>query len=134
MAIEVREMRVAAEEGLLLEESLLQKAHLGRQVRIVVQKGEIRLLPVEEDWIELLNDLAGCLGEEPAQNYDLKLKIGGFYEARLGRQRRSTGLRGRQRVLYVPAARSGASAHDTGLLEADGSRGHRSPYIYLDHG
>ncbi len=41
MAIEVREMRVAAEEGLLLEESLLQKAHLGRQVRIVVQKGEI---------------------------------------------------------------------------------------------
>ena len=75
-------MRVAAEEGLLLEESLLQKAHLGRQVRIVVQKGEIRLLPVEEDWIELLNDLAGCLGEELAQNYDFKLKIGGFYEAR----------------------------------------------------
>lgn len=82
MAIEVREMRVAAEEGLLLEESLLQKAHLGQQVRIVIQKGEIRLLPVEENWIEFLDDLAGCLGEEPARNYDFKLKIGGFYEAR----------------------------------------------------
>ncbi len=75
-------MRVAAEEGLLLEESLLQKAHLGQQVQVVVQNGEIRLLPVEENWIEFLDDLAGCLGEEPAQNYDFKLKIGGFYEAR----------------------------------------------------
>ena len=75
-------MRVATEEGLLLEESLLQKAHLGRQVQIVIQKGEIRLLPVEENWIEFLDNLAGCLGEEPAQNYDFKLKIGGFYEAR----------------------------------------------------
>jgi hypothetical protein len=30
----------------------------------------------------LLDELAGCLGEETAQNYNFKLKIGSFYEAR----------------------------------------------------
>jgi hypothetical protein len=39
-------------------------------------------LPAEEDWEKVLDELAGCLGEEPVQNYDFKLKIGGFYEAR----------------------------------------------------
>ena len=81
MATEVRDIRIA-EEGLLLEEPLLRKAHLGPYVRIVVQKGGIRILPAEEDWEQVLDELAGCLGEEPAQNYDFKLKIGGFYEAR----------------------------------------------------
>jgi hypothetical protein len=80
MTTEVR--GIGAEGGLLLEESLLQKAHLGRRVRIVVQEGEIRILSVEEDWEKVLDELAGCLGEEPVQNYDFKLKIGGFYEAR----------------------------------------------------
>ena len=81
MAAEVRDIRIA-EGGLLLEEPLLRKARLGRRVRIIVQKGEICILPAEEDWEKALDELAGCLGEEPAQNYDFKLKIGGFYEAR----------------------------------------------------
>ncbi len=80
MATEVRGIRV--EGGLLLEEPLLRKARLGQHVRIVVREGEIRVLPDEEDWKEILDDLAGCLGEEPARNYDFKLEIGGFHEAR----------------------------------------------------
>ena len=81
MATEVRDIRTV-ERGLLLEEPLLRKAHLGQRVRIVVYEGEIRILPAEEDWEKVLDELAGCLGEEPAQTYDFKLKIGGFYEAR----------------------------------------------------
>jgi hypothetical protein len=81
MATKVRDLRIT-EEGLLLEEPLLREAHLGRHVWIVVQEGEIRILPAEEDWGKVLDELAGCLGEEPAQNYDFKLKIGGLYETR----------------------------------------------------
>ena len=81
MALEVKGIR-RVEGGLLLEEPLLQKAHLGRDVQIIVKKGEIRILPAEEDWEKVLDELAGCLGEEPAQNYDFKLKIGSFYETR----------------------------------------------------
>lgn len=76
-ATEVRDVQMA-EEGLLLEEPLLRKARLGRRVRIVVQEGEIRILPAEEDWQKVLDELAGCLGEEAAQNYDFKLKLGGL--------------------------------------------------------
>ncbi|MEA3459956.1 MAG: hypothetical protein U9R11_04700 [Chloroflexota bacterium] len=78
MATEVRDVQMA-EEGLFLEEPLLRKARLGQHVRIVVQEGEIRILPAEEDWEKVLDELAGCLGEEPAQNYDFKLKLGGFH-------------------------------------------------------
>ena len=31
---------------------------------------------------QLLDELAGCLGKESAQNYNFQLKIGNFYEAR----------------------------------------------------
>ena len=78
MATEVRDIRIA-EEGLLLEEPLLRKAHLGRHVRIVIQKGGIRILPAEGDWEKVLDELASCLGEELAQDYDFKLKLGGFH-------------------------------------------------------
>lgn len=81
MAIEVRDVQIAG-EGLLLEEPLLRKARLGRRLRIVVQEGEIRIVPAEEDWEQVLDELAGCLGEERARDYDFRLKIGGFYEAR----------------------------------------------------
>jgi len=62
--------------GLLVDEDLLRDARLGPQVRIVVQEGEIRLLPDEEerDWAEALDELAGCLGQEPAEAYDFDLK------------------------------------------------------------
>ena len=31
---------------------------------------------------QLLDELAGCLGQESAQDYNFQLKIGSFYEAR----------------------------------------------------
>jgi len=81
MATKVRGLQIT-EEGLLLEEPLLREACLGRHVWDVVREGEIRILPAEEDWGKVLDELAGCLGEEPVQNYDFHLKIGGLYEAR----------------------------------------------------
>ena len=69
--------------GLLLEADLLRDARLGPQVRIVIQEGEIRLLPAEEerDWSEALDELAGCLGQEPADAYDFDLKLTYPHEA-----------------------------------------------------
>jgi hypothetical protein len=32
--------------------------------------------------LRMLDELAGCLGQEPATAYDFQLKIGGLYEAR----------------------------------------------------
>ena len=69
MATRVRDLQIT-EEGLLLEEPLLREARLGRRVWVVVREGEIRILPAEEDWGRVLDELAGCLGEEPVQNYD----------------------------------------------------------------
>jgi len=81
MITQVREIRTAR-KGLLLEEPLLRKAYLGQHMQIVVLDNEIRILPAEENWEEVLDELAGCLGEEPVQDYDFKLKLGGLYEAR----------------------------------------------------
>lgn len=75
--------RAVGERGLLLEMELLQKARLGQNVQIVVQRGEIRLLPVEEneDWQKALDDLSGCLGAERVGGYDFDLKLRNLYEA-----------------------------------------------------
>ena len=81
MATRVQELQVA-EEGVLLGKDILQEARLGQHVRVVVHEGEIRLLPAEEAWNKTLDELAGCLGEESAEEYDFKLKVGGLYEAR----------------------------------------------------
>jgi hypothetical protein len=81
MTTQVRDVRTA-KKGLLIEEPLLRKAHLDQRVRVVVLESEIRILPAEEDWEQVLNELAGCLGEEPVQDYDFEFKLEGFYEAR----------------------------------------------------
>lgn len=75
--------RKTDDAGLLLETDLLRDARLGPQVRIVVHKGEIRLLPDEEerDWSEAMDELAGCLGQEPVEAYDFDLKLTNPYEA-----------------------------------------------------
>ncbi len=80
MTTQVRDVRTA-KKGLLIEEPLLRKAHLDQRVRVVVLESEIRILPAEEDWEQVLNELAGCLGEEPVQDYDFEFKLEGFYEA-----------------------------------------------------
>ncbi len=68
---------------LILEEELLAEAGLGKQVCIIVEPGEIRIVtaPVS-DAETTLKELAGCLGREPASEYDFQLKIGGLHEAR----------------------------------------------------
>ncbi|HOU11931.1 MAG TPA: hypothetical protein PKZ84_02360 [Anaerolineae bacterium] len=68
---------------LLLSKEILTEAGLGKQVRIIVKPGEIRIVtaPVS-DAEATLKELAGCLGQEPASEYDFQLKIGGLYEAR----------------------------------------------------
>lgn len=68
---------------LILGKEILTEAGLGKQVRIIVKPGEIRIVtaPVS-DAEATLKELAGCLGQESASEYDFQLKIGGLYEAR----------------------------------------------------
>jgi len=74
---------ISPKGALILEEEILTEAGLGKQVRIIVKPGEIRIVaaPVS-DAEATLKELAGCLGREPASEYDFQLKIGGLYEAR----------------------------------------------------
>jgi hypothetical protein len=72
---------------LILDREVLTEAGLGERVRIIVGKGEIRIVAVPRATDTsapeaTLEELAGCLGEEPALAYDFQLKIGGLYEAR----------------------------------------------------
>jgi hypothetical protein len=68
---------------LVLGKEILTEAGLGRQVRIIVKPGEIRIVTAPiADAETTLKELAGCLGQEPASEYDFDLKIGGLYEAR----------------------------------------------------
>ena len=79
----VREITVSARENLVVDQKTLGEAGLGERLRLVIQSGEIRILPeIILDPEKVLDDLAGCLGQEPAIEYDFSLKIGGLYEAR----------------------------------------------------
>jgi hypothetical protein len=79
----VKEIMIVAEGDLIVEQKTLNEAGLGEHLRLVVQEGEIRILSgAMPDPEKALDELAGCLGEEPATEYDFQLKIGGLYEAR----------------------------------------------------
>lgn len=55
----------------------------GAKVTIELREREIYIVPEAAQTFEkLLDDLAGCLGQEAAADYDFGLKIGGLYEAR----------------------------------------------------
>lgn len=74
---------VTANEYLVVDQKTLNEAGLTGRLRLIVQRGEIRI--VSEAAVEperVLDELAGCLGQEPATQYDFNLKIGGLYEAR----------------------------------------------------
>jgi len=74
---------VIAEKDLVIAREILDEANLGKRVRLVIQKGEIHVLPSPPfDAQETLEELAGCLGQELATAYDFHLKIGGLHEAR----------------------------------------------------
>jgi hypothetical protein len=79
----VKQMPVIAEGNLVVDRETLMEAGLGEHLRLIIRKGKIHILPeAPTDPEKLLKDLAGCLGQEPAIEYDFGLKIGGLYEAR----------------------------------------------------
>ncbi len=74
---------IIVKESLVVDKDTLEQAGLAGPLKLIIQKGEIRILP--QTTIEpeiLLETLAGCLGEEAAEDYDFKLDIGGYYETR----------------------------------------------------
>ena len=81
--MQVRELELREEEGLALDREILTEAGLTGRLRLIVREGEIRILPLgAQDPDEVLQELAGILGHEPAEAYDFHLEIGGAYEAR----------------------------------------------------
>jgi hypothetical protein len=79
----VKEIEVGAEGELVVNQEILGAAGLGKRLRLIIQKGEIRILPEStSDPEKVLEDLAGYLGQESATEYDFHLKVGGLYEAR----------------------------------------------------
>ncbi|NCP16288.1 hypothetical protein GW866_04505 [bacterium] len=78
-----REIEIVPKGDLVVGRQTLREAGLTGRLRLIVQKGEIRVVP--ESVLEpkkILENLAGCLGRESATEYDFQLKIGGLYEAR----------------------------------------------------
>lgn len=79
----VQQIEVMTDQDLHIDHELLKQAGLQGQLRVIVQPGEIRILAERiENADEILDKLAGCLGQEKATEYDFGLKIGGLYEAR----------------------------------------------------
>lgn len=81
----MKELTLTADDELVLEPAILQEAGLQGRLRVLISSGEIRILPLPSDMTApetLVEDLAGCLGQEPAAAYDFDLKLGGLYEAR----------------------------------------------------
>jgi len=83
--MEIRQL-VASEGKLTIDQEILQEAKLTGPLRLFVQNGEIRIVRdvvlEEDEALDLLDELAGCLGQEPAEDYNFDLKIGSLYEAR----------------------------------------------------
>jgi hypothetical protein len=78
----MKEVTVIVGDKLVLEPEMLQEAGLRGRLRILIRSGEIRILPLPSTVPEdLVQELAGCLGQEPAAAYDFDLKLGGLYEA-----------------------------------------------------
>ena len=79
----VKQMEILAENDLVIGQKMLNQADLGKYLQLIIRKGEIHILPAGGSNPEqVLDDLAGCLGLEPATEYDFHLKVGGLYEAR----------------------------------------------------
>ena len=78
-----KEIEVIPKGDLIVEREMLREAGLTGRLRLIVQQGEIRVLPeLTLDPAKKLEELAGCLGRASATEYDFQLKIGGLYEAR----------------------------------------------------
>lgn len=79
----MKEITVTATGDLVVTKATLDEAGLSGVLRLVIQQGEIHILPKSAIAAEdVVQELAGCLGQEPATAYDFHLKLGGLYEAR----------------------------------------------------
>jgi len=78
-----KKKEVIAEKDLVIGRDILDEANLGKHLSLIIQEGEIHIVPKPVfDAQQALEELAGCLGQEPATAYDFNMKIGGLYEAR----------------------------------------------------
>jgi hypothetical protein len=72
----VKEIDIGTQEELVVDHEMLKEAGLSGRLRLLVQEGEIRILPeVAPDPKQIVAELAGCLGEEQASEYDFQLKF-----------------------------------------------------------
>jgi hypothetical protein len=79
----MKEITVTIAGDLVVTKAMLDEAGLSGALRLVIQQGEIHILPKSAIAAEdVVQDLAGCLGQEPATAYDFHLELGGLYEAR----------------------------------------------------
>lgn len=78
-----KKKEVTAEKDLVIGRDILDEANLGKHLSLIIQEGEIHIVPKPLlDAQQALEELAGCLGQEPATAYDFNMKIGDLYEAR----------------------------------------------------
>jgi hypothetical protein len=78
-----KEKEVIAEKDLVIGREILDEANLGKRLSIIIRKGETHIVPKSHlDAQESLDELAGCLGQESASEYDSHLKMGVLYENR----------------------------------------------------
>lgn len=78
-----KKKEVTAEKDLVIGRDILDEANLGKHLSLIIQEGEIHIVPKPLiDAQQALEELAGCLGQEPATAYDFSMKIGGLYETR----------------------------------------------------
>ena len=79
----MKEITVVADQELVLTPTMLREAGLQGRLRLIIGQGEIRICSETATEAEkVVQELAGCLGHEPATEYDMHLQLGGFYEAR----------------------------------------------------
>ncbi|OQX26572.1 MAG: hypothetical protein BWK80_09670 [Desulfobacteraceae bacterium IS3] len=73
-------MEISAAGDIIISEDILKKAGLNGYLQILIGDGEIQIVAKKQDDAEkILEELAGCMGNEPAEYYDFNLKTEGFY-------------------------------------------------------
>lgn len=76
-------IELLAKGDIIVPEDILNQAGLSGLLQIVIDKGEVRIFAKKQtDSEKILDELAGCLGNESVNEYDFGLKIGGLYEIR----------------------------------------------------
>ena len=82
--METKEFTLGADKGLVIDRQMLEAARIEGKVRIIVQDGEIRILPESGavDPFRLVEELAGALGKDSVGEYDFDLEIDGSHETR----------------------------------------------------